>query len=824
MRSALLRRRWLRAAQLIAFLATRVAFAVFFLLISTYCLLAYLPFTYFSFIHDPLLAWLPAFLRWHAFIYGGVLCGVAATLIGDLRRRRIPIAIFLALNLCAVAFLWFWPALAGLRPTPASYIASLISLLPLLLLAVLDLTGLQNDVLAERHLQTAQAYEPVGLTKGVLAAVLISTTFAAVSAARAVLQSRTLSPTLALRGITASLCFHIVIFSLLGLVLSLMWLATRRTPRPRLAYFVGTALVVWLLCTQALHSIVLPAISFEGVRASIFSASVGGIVVLCAAAAYLKWQGSQVNEVAASSRRTRWLWPVLILGLSFSAYAIPAWLGMNDWDFVLQRIAVLAAWMLAVFILGRISFAMRGKAVAAAVLIMCGCTGFAHYAQLTVQNPNGRITDVLDAYAGADVSFKTAYSILSRSVDNNAHTAFYDFLKQHTNLGSAAVTGPADVRLVADLRASSGSKPNIFLFVIDSLRRDFVVPYNPAVDYTPEISRFAQDSVVMQNAFTRYGGTALSEPAIWVSAMQLHKQYVEPFYPMNNLQKLLDTDGYHSYISVDPILRKILRPSSSITELESDATPWGELDFVLTLQKLEATLAQRQDPDKPIFAYSQPQNLHTLTLGQSHMKGSRKEIAVNELRRMDAAFGEFLRFLKQQGLYDNSIIILTSDHGDSYGEFGRYGHSNFLFPEIIRIPLIIRLPPQMRANLVWNDQQVAFNTDITSSLYYLLGHRPLVNKELFGRPLFTQTPQEQSDYLRPSYLIACSYGPVYGMLSNNGKALFIVDAVNRKNYFLDLAQDPLGSRNYLTVRLRDENEALIRHDIGLIDDLYHWKP
>src|SRR5579859_2134454 len=172
------RQSWLRAALIFAFLATRLAFAAFFLLVSTYCLLSYLPFTYYSFIHDPLLAWLPGFLRWHAFIYGAVLCGVTATLIPDLRRRWIPVATFLLLNLFACAFLWFWPALAGLTPTPRSYTASLVSLLPLLLLSAIDLSGLQKGVLAE-NVRTTHARASLGLTKTTYAAVVISIAFAA---------------------------------------------------------------------------------------------------------------------------------------------------------------------------------------------------------------------------------------------------------------------------------------------------------------------------------------------------------------------------------------------------------------------------------------------------------------------------------------------------------------------------------------------------------------------------------------------------------------------------------------------------------------------
>jgi arylsulfatase A-like enzyme len=189
---------------------------------------------------------------------------------------------------------------------------------------------------------------------------------------------------------------------------------------------------------------------------------------------------------------------------------------------------------------------------------------------------------------------------------------------------------------------------------------------------------------------------------------------------------------------------------------------------------------------------------------------------------MDAAFGEFLDFLRQRGLYDNSIIVLTADHGDSYGEFGRWGHSDFLFPEVIRIPLIVHLPPQMRQRLVWDPNDPAFTTDITPSLYYLLGHRPIINNELFGRPLFTETPQERLAYKRSQYLIVSSYAAVYAILSGDGRSLFICDAVNSKNYYYNLVEDPAGAHNHVTIQLQNENEALIRHDVGMIDDFYGW--
>ena len=75
--------------------------------------------------------------------------------------------------------------------------------------------------------------------------------------------------------------------------------------------------------------------------------------------------------------------------------------------------------------------------------------------------------------------------------------------------------------------------------VVDSLRRDYLSPFNPAVTFTPSIDAFARSSDVFVNAFTHYGATGLSEPSIWVGGMMPHKQYITPFAPMNSLEKLL---------------------------------------------------------------------------------------------------------------------------------------------------------------------------------------------------------------------------------------------------------------------------------------------
>ncbi len=813
---------WLTVICGISLCAIRFAFCAFLLLTSVYCLLLSVPFSYFGFIHNPLLAWLPIFVRLHGIAYALLVLAVALTLIPELRRnqtRRSTIA-FLVLNGSIAIYLWRTDALAGLRLDFISYLWSMFSLFPMLWLAALDLSERRSWHAGEKHSR-------LNLAKTTVAATMASIAFAATSLLRATADGAPPAGSLVLHGLAASLCFHLAIFAAVGGVLVFIRFAAAKTPWPDALDFTLTKLFAWLLLTLLVRNVILPTISFEGIQASIFAAVICFALVFSFAGfvARLRSFFAQRHESTDTAGLAGWRWSLAALALLACAYAIPAVLAANDWDFVLQRMTVIAVWLAIFHTARRIRIRAKGAEIASFLVLAVAAAGFLRYARLALYSAEPSPTqEMLEAYAGADVSFKTAYDLLSRPINSKSYRQFYEFLKRNTNLGPNISVAPADLRLVANLQPVAGIKPNIFIFVIDSLRQDYVSPYNPAVDYTPAIGRFAQESVVLENAFTRYGGTALSEPAIWTGTMQLHKQYIEPFYPMNNLQKLLDTDGYQSYISVDPILGVILHESPAITKLDLNTKSWGDLDFVPTLKELEAKIDQRADPNKPIFAYTQPQNVHTLTLERSKIPGGRKAASIYELRRMDEAFGEFLDFLRQRGLYDNSILILTADHGDCYGEFGRYGHSDFLFPQVIRIPLIIHLPLHMRQQLVWDSHQPAFTTDITPSLYYLLGHRPILNNELFGRPLFTEARQEQSGYLRPNYLLVSSYAPVYAILGGNGQSLFIADAVNSRTYYYNLAQDPQGAHNHATVQLQKENAAQIRRQIGLIDNLYSWHP
>ena len=54
--------------------------------------------------------------------------------------------------------------------------------------------------------------------------------------------------------------------------------------------------------------------------------------------------------------------------------------------------------------------------------------------------------------------------------------------------------------------------------------------------------------------------------------------------------------------------------------------------------------------------------------------------------------GRVFERLRSRGLYDDTLIVLTGDHGEGLGEHGEYGHGIFCYQETLAVPLLMRIP------------------------------------------------------------------------------------------------------------------------------------
>ena len=120
-----------------------------------------------------------------------------------------------------------------------------------------------------------------------------------------------------------------------------------------------------------------------------------------------------------------------------------------------------------------------------------------------------------------------------------------------------------------------------------------------------------------------------------------------------------------------------------------------------------------------------------------------RDLYDEEIRFTDAAIGRLLDTLREVGAYDNTLIVVTADHGEEFLGHGWIGHTRTLYEELIRVPLIVKEPGGRRGPAVV-DETVSL-TSLTPTVVELLG--------IAGRPEF------QAASLAPLLRSASGQGP-----------------------------------------------------------------
>jgi len=800
---------------------SRAIAAAFWLVTAIYALLASIPFASEQFLKPGLSPALVAFARWHAWLSLAALGAAAAGLLPLLRSGHRGVQAFVAAWAAATAAIFVTSPLARLEPSASALTIALLSLVPPVWLSSMDVRA-GND----RRPQTddAGADSTWSDFAACMVAALVVTIWHAVRPAAAVLPLG--AGSLAIES-TRSLWIHLILFSAMFAAISVVRGAARlMSTRAAVEAWMARAVIASALAIF-IFAVLLRPLSMIGIPAMVAAAAFGAAIAMTigprgttARPGLEEALGGVVPSWAARSDVSTGRWLILA---GAAIYVLEVRAAAQDWNFALVKTAALASWFLALAATLRV-FRIRGGSLAMMPFALClavfGC------AWVVPDRPMDLAA--LDAWTSHDPSRRLAGDTLTPRVPV-ADPGLGDFLQSNTNIARRERVEPVAIDL-ADLSGPpAGRRPHIFLFVVDSLRRDYVSPYNRGVTFTPAIDRFARDSTVFERAFTRYGATGLSVPAIWVGGLVLHKQYVTPFAPMNTLAKLLDHEQYRQWIGMDNILDVILPPSPSREPIDAGIQV-ADYRFCRTLDEVRGRLDRLTPDAPPAFVYSLPQDIHVSAITRegagpidNGSYGAFYPPYASRVRRLDACFGAFVDDLKARGLFDESIVILTADHGDSLGEQGRMGHAYTIYPEIVQVPLIVHLPARLQAAFVADTSAPAFTTDITPTLYRLLGREPKPPAPFFGRPLFRDRSTPAAPRSTAPDVIASSYGTVYGALLDDARRLYIFDAIALRDYAYEI--DGTGAGRADTVREDDRmrGHRAIRATVEAIAQLYHYR-
>jgi arylsulfatase A-like enzyme len=178
-----------------------------------------------------------------------------------------------------------------------------------------------------------------------------------------------------------------------------------------------------------------------------------------------------------------------------------------------------------------------------------------------------------------------------------------------------------------------------------------------------------------------------------------------------------------------------------------------------------------------------------------------------EMRHTDTHIGTLLDELAKLGRSEDTLIVLTADHGDEFFEHGQKGHRNSLYREVMHVPLIMSWPGKIVGGQVF-DLSVSL-VDLMPTVLALFGIE--LPSESDGRdlsPLLRGEELSGDEPLRYSELTRGDIGTVYAVEGNGWKVL--VSLKRKALRVFDLKNDP-GERRPLTERNAPQfAEAVVR--------------
>ena len=249
--------------------------------------------------------------------------------------------------------------------------------------------------------------------------------------------------------------------------------------------------------------------------------------------------------------------------------------------------------------------------------------------------------------------------------------------------------------------SEGATKPNVVLVTFESTRADRMGFLGSKRGVTPNLDALARQALVFERAYAQAPLTVVSHATILSGTYPQTNQANALGGPINSsvpwLPDLFRARGYHTLAYVG--LRD-LDPKNGMAQGFDRGFVIYDAGFrlpqkgVLRSQSVERSgdqvvaraLAGLQGNSQPFFLW-----IHLPDPQAPYASYDRAVAAA------DAAFGKLVSVLRAQKLYDDSIMVVAADHGESLGAHGEDTHGIFLYDDTILVPLVIKLPQNQMA-------------------------------------------------------------------------------------------------------------------------------
>lgn len=317
-------------------------------------------------------------------------------------------------------------------------------------------------------------------------------------------------------------------------------------------------------------------------------------------------------------------------------------------------------------------------------------------------------------------------------------------------VGVSAGAWVAERREIASLPPVSSSKPlNVLVVIIDTLRADHLSGYGYPRPTSPNLDELARKGVLFENVFASSSWTLPSHASMltgrfvrdhgagmrpldgrWPTIAEVMRSqgYLTAAFSANmfffcrrvglgrgfihfedftySILNLIGKTRYGSLLENIPkrlgLTKEIVRQDAA--DLNHRALRWiddhREKPFLIFMNYFDAhnpywppssfreRFSTTGNHDEPVDLYL-GRDWPSLTSQQLQDEVDAYDGAI---AYADSELGALLSDLKKRGLTENTLVVVTADHGESFGEHGLYLHQNSLYLETIRVPLVILGP------------------------------------------------------------------------------------------------------------------------------------
>lgn len=301
----------------------------------------------------------------------------------------------------------------------------------------------------------------------------------------------------------------------------------------------------------------------------------------------------------------------------------------------------------------------------------------------------------------------------------------------------------------------SGNPPNVVIVVMDTVRQDHLACYGYHRNTTPNLTRLVESSRIYRSAYSTSAWTSPAHASLFTGLFPVAHKTTQENWTMApecaTLAELLAKRGYETFgISENPLVSKHHNFDQGFSRYYETWRMGGRQAPLNIAAELFEKILNRRDKKDPFLIFvnlieaHSPYNSsgpfrdrflsdrsipcesnqwHDFFLGRREFTVEEidhlKELYDAEILFVDHQVGEMAASLKKRGLWDDTIFIVTSDHGENLGDHDMMDHVFSLYESLTKIPLIIRYPKAFAPGSV-DDSPVQL-TDIFPTLLNLTG-------------------------------------------------------------------------------------------------------